>query len=75
MGSVGVNRAQNQILNLYDPCCFNGYEYQLYHNFLNIELKKYTSGNFIVFVDSLNKNHSISSNSLIKISKEIDYSF
>ena len=73
LGSAGVNRAQTQILNLYDPCCFNGFEYQLYDHFLNIELKKYTSGNFKVFIDSLNKNHSISSNSLNRISKEIDF--
>ncbi len=38
MGSVGTKRAQIQILNLYDPCCFNGYEYQLYSNLLTSEI-------------------------------------
>ncbi len=72
MGSVGKKRVQIQILNLYDPCCFNGYEYQLYSEFLKSEIKKYKTGKFIFFSDSLNKSHSISLSALNVISSEIN---
>jgi len=72
LASVGKNRSQMQILNLYDPCCFNGYEYQLYKSFLSSEILKYQSGRFSLISDSLNKDHSISDMSLSLIAREID---
>lgn len=72
LGSVGKSRSQTQILNLYDPCCFNGYEYQLYSRFLSLETLKYQYARFNLFSDTLNRSHSISIRSLDLISHEID---
>jgi hypothetical protein len=72
LASVGKNRSQMQILNLHDPCCFNGYEYQLYHSFLSSEILKYQSARFSLISDSLNKNHSISDMALNLIIREVD---
>jgi len=72
LGSIGRNRSQTQILNLYDPCCFNGFEYQLYSRFVYLETLKYQNARYKFISDSLNKDHSISAKSLQLIYHEID---
>ncbi|MEY4128111.1 MAG: hypothetical protein RL737_2300, partial [Bacteroidota bacterium] len=64
LGAVGKDRCQIQIFNLNDPCCFDGYEYQFYDEVLKSEVKKYMFGDFRIFSDSTNYDHSISSFSL-----------
>ena len=72
LGCVGIKRSQVQILNLYDPCCFNGYEFELYENLIITETKKYDNAKFRIYSDKLNKSHSISENALKVISDEIN---
>jgi hypothetical protein len=64
MASYGEERGQLQIFNKYDPCCFSGTEYTTYESKIKERLSKLGSGNFSVFLDEENKQHSISDRSL-----------
>jgi hypothetical protein len=72
LGAVGKNRSQLQILNLKDPCCFDGYEYKLYVDFLSSFIKTFGFGKFGVYSDATNIEHSISDSALTLISSEIN---
>jgi len=75
MGAYGDNRKQIQILNLNDPCCFNGNGYQCYLQVVKDRMKTLKRGSFDLFSDPKNKTHSISKESLDIISKDIHDAF
>lgn len=64
MASYGNNREQLQIFNKYDPCCFSGTGYTTYETAIKDKISKLGQGNFSVFLDEDNKQHSISDRSL-----------
>lgn len=69
LGSTGENRVQLQILNKYDPCCFNGTGYKQYQNTLREKVSNFDFGNYNVILDTINQTHSISNWSLEQISE------
>lgn len=64
MASYGDGREQLQIFNKYDPCCFSGTAFVTYENIIKERLSILGHGNFSVFIDEENKDHSISDKSL-----------
>jgi hypothetical protein len=64
MGSYGDDRGQLQIFNKYDPCCFSGLGFQTYEFEIKNLLLKLEKGKFDIFLDEINKKHSISDSSL-----------
>jgi len=64
MGSYGDNRSQLQIFNKYDPCCFSGLGFQTYEFEIKNLILKLEKGKFNIFLDEINKKHSISDSSL-----------
>ncbi|CAN5408368.1 hypothetical protein BH11BAC1_BH11BAC1_21500 [soil metagenome] len=74
MGSAGEKRLQLQILNKFDPCCFDGDEYKEYEAISSDNVKKVQQGNFSVYLDTLNKDHGISDAALDEVSKKLNSS-
>lgn len=64
MASYGDGREQLQIFNKHDPCCFSGTAFVTYENKIKERLSILGRGNFSVFIDEENKDHSISNKSL-----------
>ena len=64
MASYGDNRGQLQIFNKYDPCCFSGFGFQTYEFEIKNLILKLEKGKFNIFLDEINKKHSISDSSL-----------
>jgi hypothetical protein len=60
MGAYGNNRKQIQVINIHDPCCFNGNTYQSYHQIIKKQIQYLKKGSFDVFPDKKNQTHSIS---------------
>ena len=60
LGSFGEQRRQLQILNKYDPCCFSGESFRSYEATVNQHMQTLGSGHFAVFLDTTNRQHSIS---------------
>ncbi|PBO85636.1 MAG: hypothetical protein COA77_03410 [Thaumarchaeota archaeon] len=67
LGSIGENRKQLQIFNENDPCCFSGIGYKTYENIIKNKVNQFDSGEFDIILDTNNKKHSISKESLKKI--------
>lgn len=72
MGSYGEGRSQLQIFNEYDPCCFSGTGFMTYKNEVKNTVAKLGEGKFDVFLDSNNKKHSVSDESLQTIMHDIE---
>jgi len=64
MSSYGDDRGQLQIFNKYDPCCFSGLGFQTYEFEIKNVISKLEKGTFNIFLDEINKKHSISNSSL-----------
>jgi len=64
MSSYGDDRGQLQIFNKYDPCCFSGFGFQTYEFEIKNLILKLEKGKFNIFLDEINKKHSISNSSL-----------
>jgi len=64
MASYGQGREQLQIFNKNDPCCFSGTGYSTYESEVQDRLSHLGHGNFSVFLDEDNIQHSISDRSL-----------
>lgn len=67
MGSIGEHRKQIQVLNKYDPCCFNGNYYESYDYIISQKVGEFEKGYFDVFIDSTHFEHKISDFALTKI--------
>jgi hypothetical protein len=73
LSSVGEHRKQLQILNKYDPCCLGGESFRAYEGAVNERVKSLGSGGtFTVFLDTRNKNHSVSSDAMNVILSDIN---
>jgi PhoPQ-activated pathogenicity-related protein len=72
LGATGEGRKQVQVLNLKDPCCFDGLYSQHYEPFVKEAVKNIGTGFFNVVIDNENSEHSISEFSLEKIYAEIN---
>ena len=71
LGAAGNNRFQTQILNLYDPCCFDGTYFQHYESFVKAKVGEFEDGAFEVILDTENPEHKISEFSIAKIYNKI----
>jgi hypothetical protein len=60
LGSSGLDRAQVQVLNQYDPVCFAGIRSQLYESAVRDCVAAAGAGEFRVFVDGTHARHAIS---------------
>ena len=60
MGATGENRFQVQMLNLHDPCCFQGEYYKHYESFVKNKVDDFEYGSFEVISDTQNTEHKIS---------------
>jgi hypothetical protein len=69
LGATGENRFQVQVLNLHDPCCFEGTFFQHYEPFVKALVKEFDHGSFQVISDTLNLNHEISDFALNQINE------
>ena len=73
LSSVGEHRKQLQILNKYDPCCLGGESFRAYEGAINERVKSVGSGGaFAVYLDTKNKNHSISGDAMNVILSDIN---
>jgi len=60
LGSTGSRRAQLQVLNQFDTCCFYGVRYRTYDTIVEGIVKSMRGGKFDVFLDSSHVSHLIS---------------
>jgi hypothetical protein len=73
LGSYGEGRRQLHIFNQYDPCCFEGVRYRVYHDALRARLHKLQQdGHYDVFLDKKNYEHTISEEALAEIAADIE---
>jgi hypothetical protein len=72
LGSFGEGRTQLQVFNKNDPCCFSGTAYKTYENIIQDSIANLGKGQFKVFLDEKNLEHSISAESLDVISKNME---
>lgn len=64
LSSYGENRKQLQILNKNDPCCLAGESYKTYESVVNERVRSLGSGSFAVYLDTKNREHSMSHSAL-----------
>jgi hypothetical protein len=73
LSSIGEHRKQLQIMNKYDPCCLGGESFKAYEGAVNERVKSLGSGGaFAVYLDTKNKNHSISGDAMNVILSDIN---
>lgn len=60
LASYGQGRAQVQILNKFDECCFAGIRYQTYENTVKARMAALGAGSFTVALDTSHWSHKIS---------------
>jgi hypothetical protein len=72
LGSVGKGRKQVQILNQFDPCCFDGLLYSHYEPAIQKVIREFDHGSFKVIIDSTHREHKISGYALEKIMEELN---
>jgi len=75
LSSLGGQRKQLQIVNKYDPCCFNGEAFRAYEDVVNERVQSLGGGGFAVFLDTNNRTHSISSDAMNVILDDINSSY
>jgi hypothetical protein len=64
LGSQGPHRKQLQILNQFDSCCYAGDLAKTYESIVNSKVQQLGGGSFAVFLDTTNREHSISSEAI-----------
>jgi hypothetical protein len=64
LGAFGKGRAQIQLLNKYDSCCFAGIKYRTYEHTMKEVMRSLGKGKFEIFLDDSHKEHKISAESL-----------
>ena len=64
LGAFGKGRAQIQLLNKYDSCCFAGIKYRTYEHTMKEMMRSLGRGKFEIFLDDSHKDHKISDESL-----------
>jgi hypothetical protein len=64
LGAFGKGRAQIQLLNKYDSCCFAGIKYRTYEHTMREVMRSLGKGKFEIFLDDSHKEHMISAESL-----------
>jgi hypothetical protein len=64
LGAFGEGRAQIQLLNQYDSCCFAGIKYRTYEHTMKEVMSNLGKGRFDIFLDDSHKEHKISTESL-----------
>ncbi len=64
LGAFGKGRAQIQLLNQYDSCCFAGIRYRTYEHTMREVMRSLGKGKFDIFLDDSHKDHMISAESL-----------
>lgn len=72
MASVGTDKKFIQIFNKYDPCCFNGTEFEVYENEITDVVKTFDEGYFKIYSDTSHKKHIISDYALEIIINELN---
>lgn len=72
LASLGEQRKQLQILNKYDPCCLGGEAFRAYESAVNERIHSLGGGSFSVFLDTKNKEHSISTDAMNVILEDIN---
>lgn len=72
LGSSGKGRRQIQILNTYDPCCFEYSVSAYYRNAVSNTVKEVSPGFFEVWADSTHREHKISTNALERILRDLN---
>jgi len=60
MGAFGEGRQQVQILNMYDPCCFNGRLSDSYKHIVSDRVSSLGSGSYTALIDETHQEHKIS---------------
>lgn len=75
LGSYGEGRRQLHLFNQYDPCCFEGLRYQVYHDVVKAKLHAlHQDGHYDVYLDRMNYEHTISDAALSEIATDIERS-
>lgn len=67
MASTGNGRAQTQIFNLYDPCCYSGLSSLAYERQVQDAVRKIGLGRFNIWIDDSTMEHEISEHALHQI--------
>jgi hypothetical protein len=60
LGAFGDGRAQIQLLNKYDSCCFAGIRFRTYEHTMREMMRSLGKGRFEIFLDDSHKEHKIS---------------
>ena len=60
LGSIGPGRKQMQMYNEFDPCCFSGRKAEHFGPTVKQVVQQFKQGSFDIFIDSVNRKHSIS---------------
>lgn len=72
LASSGKGRKQIQILNTYDPCCFEYDVSEYYRDAVSNTVKEVSPGYFEVWADSTHREHKISTNALERILRDLN---
>ena len=72
LSTYGGVRRQIQILNRYDPCCFDGTGYVIYEEQVSRTVKRVGNGSFSVFLDETHREHKISEAALAVILSDLE---
>lgn len=72
LGGSGTGRKQLQVLNQYDPCCFEGLGWQSYRDSVNARVRLLGDGSFDVFNDDSHREHKISEAAIARILSELN---
>lgn len=71
MGATGDGRSQTQILNTYDPCCFDGNDHVKYAASVSNAVRSIGPGSFRVYADTTLRKHDISAAALKEMDREL----
>jgi hypothetical protein len=71
LGSVGPDRVQWQIFNLYDPCCYSGNKSKTFGKTVSTWVERFGGGRFNFYIDDTHYEHKISSHAMELIEKEL----
>ena len=74
LGASGKNRFQVQLLNLHDPCCFDGTYFEHYEAYVKKVVNGFEHGSFRVVLDTVNPEHRVSEFLMKKIDEALTQS-
>ncbi len=72
LGAHGENRKQIQIINKYDPCCFNGINWETYLYIVKSHVHELGTGEFELLLDDSHRKHIISDFAMSIILHELE---